>query len=179
MKIKNTFLKSKKGYTLLELLAVVGIIAIVATFSLAVFSELDKISNNRVDMNRVLIYNRAFEDFRFTDYTTLTSTKTENKVVIVEGGSIKINQYLNLEDVDVEALSYSGRGSYPQNAEQCIAAIRAYCGTNDILQDPAVGMSYTFVYNVSQGKCEVKAISDIDTSNPDWIDLNAAYRRYG
>lgn len=176
-KIK-TFLKNKRGYTLVELLVVIAIITIVASFSFVVFAELDRISDNRVDQSRIVIYNRAFEDFRFTDYSALTSVKTEENVIIIEGGSIKINQYFNLKDDDIEALSFSGRGRYPQNAEQCIAAIRAYCGTNEILQDPEAGMTYAYFYNITNGKCEVKSITDTDASNPNWINLNDAYRGY-
>lgn len=178
MKNFKQLIKSKRGYTLVELLVVIAIMTIVASFSFVVFSELDNISKNRVDQSRVIIYNRAFDDFRFTDYSTLTSMKSDESVIIIEGGNIKINQYLNLKDEDIEALSHSGRGRYPETAEQCIAAIRAYCGTNDILQDPEAGMTYGYFYNVSTGKCEILSITDANASNPNWINLNEAYRGY-
>ena len=168
------FLSSKKGYTLVELLAVIAIITIVAAFSLTVFGELKRISDNRVDQSRIVVYNKAFEDFRFTDYSTLQSTPDEH-VIIVEGGKIKINQYLNLSGQDIEALSNSGRGKYPQNKRECVAVIRAYCGTNEILPIPAAGVSYSYYYHIPEGKCYVKAITDVSETDTDWINLNEYY----
>ena len=176
-KITN-FLKnetsSKKGYTLIELLTVIGIFTIIASFTFATFFELNKLSNQRVDQSRITIYNKAFEDFRFTDYSALQSTAKE-KVVLVEGGKVKINQYLNLGGHDLEALSKSGRGNFPQTKQECIAAIRAYCGTNDILPTPAAGMSYGYFYNKLEGICVLKAISDVPTTSSDWIHLDDYY----
>lgn len=167
-------LSFKKGYTLVELLAALAVLMIVTTLSLSVFSDLDRISNNRVDQSRILIYNKAFEDFRFTDYSTLQSTPEEN-VVIMQGGKIKINQYLNLTMEDVEALSNSGKGRYPQTKRECVAVIRAYCGTNQILPSPALGPSYSYFYHIPEGKCYVKPVSDISPSDTDWINLNEYY----
>lgn len=164
----------KKGYTLVELLAALAVLMVITALSLSVFSDLDRISDNRVDQSRILIYNKAFEDFRFTDYSTLQSTANES-VVIVQGGKVKVNQYLNLTMEDVEALSNSGKGRYPQNKRECVAVIRAYCGTNNILPFPAAGMSYSYFYKISEGKCYVKAISEIPANSADWINLNEYY----
>jgi len=164
----------KKGYTLVELLAVLAVLMIIAAISLSVFSDLDRISDSRVDQSRILIYNKAFEDFRFTDYSTLQSTPEES-VVIMQGGKVKINQYLNLSMEDVEALASSGKGRYPQNKRECIAVIRAYCGTNNILPFPASGPSYSYFYHIPEGKCHVKAVSDISPLDTDWINLNEYY----
>ena len=165
---------SKKGYTLIELLTVMAILIVVASFTFSVFFELNKISDNRVDQSRIVIYNKAFEDFRFTDYSTLQSTPDDH-VVVVEGGKIKINQYFNLSGEDANALANSGKGRYPQTKRECVAVIRAYCGTNQILPFPAAGISYSYFYHVSEGKCYVKAISDVDPSDSDWINLNEYY----
>ena len=165
---------SKKGYTLVELLAVIAIIVIIAAFTFSVFAELNKVSDNRVDQSRVMIYNKAFEDFRFTDYSTLQSTSND-KVIIAQGGKVKVNQYLNLSVEDIEALSASGRGRYPTTKRECVAVIRAYCGTNEILPSPAVGLAYSYFYHIPEGKCYVKPIADIDPSDTDWINLNEYY----
>lgn len=165
---------SKKGYTLIEVLAVLAVMMIVITISLSAFLGIDRMSNNRVDQSRILIYNKAFEDFRFTDYSTLQSTSKEN-VVIMQGGKVKVNQYLNLTMEDVQALSNSGKGRYPQTKRECVAVIRAYCGTNSILPTPALGISYSYFYHVSEGKCYVKPISDISPTDTDWINLNEYY----
>ena len=164
----------KKGYTLVELLAALAVLMVITALSLSVFTDLDRISDNRVDQSRILIYNKAFEDFRFTDYSTLQSTANES-VVIMQGGKVKVNQYLNLTMEDVEALSNSGKGRYPQNKRECVAVIRAYCGTNNILPSPALGMSYSYFYHVPEGKCYVKAITDVSPSDPEWINLNEYY----
>lgn len=165
---------SKKGYTLIEILAVLAVMMIVITISLSAFSGINRMSNNRVDQSRILIYNKAFEDFRFTDYSTLQST-TQDKVVIVQGGKVKVNQYLNLTMEDVEALSNSGKGKYPQTKRECVAVIRAYCGTNNILPEPALGPSYSYFYHVSEGKCQVRPVSDVPAGDADWINLNEYY----
>lgn len=165
---------SKKGYTLVELLAVIAILTIIASLTFSVFIQLNRVSNGRVDQSRITIYNKAFEDFRFTDYSTLQATPDE-RVVIVEGGKVKINQYLNLTGEDIEALSLSGKGSYPKTKRECIAAIRAYCGTNDILPVPAAGVSYSYFYYIPDGKCYLKATADVDTSDINWINLSEYY----
>jgi prepilin-type N-terminal cleavage/methylation domain-containing protein len=167
-------LLSKKGYTLIELLAVIAIIVIIASFTFSVFAELKRVSDNRVDQSRVVIYNKAFEDFRFTDYSTLQST-AKDKVIIAQGGKVKVNQYLNLSSEDVEALSNSGKGKYPQSKRECVAAIRAYCGTNDILPSPSVGPSYSYFYHIPEGKCYVKAVDEVDLHDTEWVNLNEYY----
>lgn len=167
-------LSSKKGYTLVELLAVIAIIVIVASFTFSIFAELNKVSNNRVDQSRVVIYNKAFEDFRFADYSTLQSSG-KDKVAVAEGGKVKINQYLNLSGQDIEALSNSGKGKYPQTHRECVAAIRAYCGTNDILPLPAAGYSFAYFYHIPEGKCYVKRVDEISASDTDWINLSEYY----
>ena len=165
---------SKKAYTLVELLAVVAITVIIAAFTFSVFAELNRVSDIRVDQSRIVIYNKAFEDFRFTDYSTLQST-AKDKVVIAQGGKVKINQYLNLSNEDVEALSNSGKGKYPQTKRECVAVIRAYCGTNEILPSPAAGISYSYYYHIPEGKCYVKTVDEIDPADTDWINLNEYY----
>ena len=165
---------SKKGYTLVELLAVIAVITIILALSLSAFVNLDRLSNSRVDQSRILIYNKAFEDFRFTDYSTLQST-IDKKVVVMQGGKVKVNQYLNLSTEDVEALSNSGKGNYPQTKRECVAVIRAYCGTNDILPFPALGFSYSYFYHVPEGKCYVKAVDEVSPYDSDWVNLNEYY----
>ena len=167
-------LHSKRGYTLVELLAVIAILTIISTITFAMFGELDKLSDNRVDQSRIVIYNRAFEDFRFTDYSTLQSTPKE-EVAVVKGGKVKINQYFNLSSADIKALSNSGRGQYPQTFLECVATIRAYCGTNDILPSPAAGLSYSYFYHIPEGKCYVKPVSEISKTDTEWINLNDYY----
>ncbi len=168
------YIFSKKGYTLIEILAVLAVMMIVITISLSAFTGINRMSNTRIDQSRILIYNKAFEDFRFTDYSTLQST-TKDKVVIVQGGKVKVNQYLNLTMEDVEALSNSGKGKYPQTKRECVAVIRAYCGTNDILPEPALGPSYSYFYHISEGKCHIKPVSEISLTDTDWINLNEYY----
>lgn len=167
-------LKTKKGYTLVELLAVIAIITIIATFTFSMFGELNRLSNARVDQSRITIYNKAFEDFRFTDYSTLQSVPKE-KVTVVSNGKVKINQYLNLSPADINALSNSGRGRYPATFQECVATIRAYCGTNDILPAPAAGMSYSYFYNINQGKCYVYETDNPSVQGSNWINLNEYY----
>ena len=168
-------LNKKSGYTLVELLAVLAVLMIVLTISLSVFRNLDRLANQRIDEGRIVIYNKAFEDFKFNDYSTLQATKDE-KVILTDNDGVKINQYLNLSSEDINALSESGKGRYPKTLEECTAAIRAYCGTSSMIPTPALGMSYRYYYHIPSGKCFVKHISEIDASNQDdWINLNDDY----
>lgn len=168
-------LHSKKGYTLVELLAVLAVLMIVLTISLSVFTNLDKLANQRIDEGRIVIYNKAFEDFRYNDYSALSSA-ADTKVILTENGQAKVNQYLNLSSEDINALSNSGKGIYPQNLDECTAAIRVYCNITSLIPKPASGISYSYYYHIPSGKCYVKHSSEIDARDAnDWINLNDEY----
>ena len=150
----------KKGFTLVELLCVLGAIAILCTIAVPVMQQVDERSKDRADQALVLVYNQAMESYRFNDYSTL-SLVANKKVIFEENGRVKINAELNMDSDDIAALANSGKGIYPQSKEECIAIIKLYTGTESEIEYPSKGVLYDFYYNKSTGKVSVLRETDI------------------
>ena len=150
----------KKGFTLVELLCVLGAIAILCTIAVPVMQQVDERSKDRADRALVLVYNQAMESYRFNDYSTL-SLVANKKVIFEENGRVKINAELNMDSDDIAALANSGKGIYPQSKEECIAIIKLYTGTESEIEYPSKGVLYDFYYNKSTGKVSVLRETDI------------------
>lgn len=150
----------RRGFTLIELLCVLGALAVLSTISVPVLKSSDQKSKERQDNAMILIYNQAFESFRWNDYSTLALTETKN-VTFEENGRVKISSSLNMDSDEVAALASSGRGSYPQTREECIAMIKLYTGTDEEPGYPAEGTNYDFFYSINTGKVIVAREQDI------------------
>ena len=150
----------KKGFTLVELLCVLGAIAILCTIAVPVMQQVDERSKDRADQALVLVYNQAMESYRFNDYGTL-SLVANKKVMFEENGRVKINAELNMDSDDIAALANSGKGIYPQSKEECIAIIKLYTGTESEIDYPSKGVLYDFYYNKNTGKVSVLRETDI------------------
>lgn len=150
----------RKGFTLVELLCVLGALAILSTISVPVLKSSDRKSKERQDNAMILIYNQAFEAYRWNDYSTLSLVDTKS-VTFEENGRVKVNAYLNMDSDEVAALAASGRGDYPQTREECIAMIKLYTGTDEEPGHPAKGASYDFFYSTVTGKVMVAREQDI------------------
>ena len=150
----------KKGFTLVELLCVLGAMAILCTIAVPVMQQVDERSKDRADQALVLVYNQAMESYRFNDYSTL-SLVANKKVIFEENGRVKINAELNMDSDDIAALANSGKGIYPQSKEECIAIIKLYTGTESEIEYPSKGVLYDFYYNKSTGKVSVLRETDI------------------
>lgn len=150
----------KKGFTLVELLCVLGAIAILCTIAVPVMQQVDERSKDRADQALVLVYNQAMESYRFNDYSTL-SLVANKKVMFEENGRVKINAELNMDSDDIAALANSGKGIYPQSKEECIAIIKLYTGTESEVDYPSKGVLYDFYYNKNTGKVSVLRETDI------------------
>ena len=150
----------KKGFTLVELLCVLGAIAILCTIAVPVMQQVDERSKDRADQALVLVYNQAMESYRFNDYSTL-SLVANKKVMFEENGRVKINAELNMDSDDIAALANSGKGIYPQSKEECIAIIKLYTGTESEIDYPSKGVLYDFYYNKNTGKVSVLRETDI------------------
>ena len=150
----------KKGFTLVELLCVLGAIAILCTIAVPVMQQVDERSKDRADQALVLVYNQAMESYRFNDYSTL-SLVANKKVMFEENGRVKINAELNMDSDDITALANSGKGIYPQSKEECIAIIKLYTGTESEIDYPSKGVLYDFYYNKNTGKVSVLRETDI------------------
>ncbi len=157
---KEVFMKHNKGFTLVELLAVLGIIALLSTVSVPVLKRVDTQRKNKEDNALILIYNQAMESYRFNDYSTLSNVANK-RVTFEENGRVKINAELNMSSSEIAALSNSGKGIYPQSKEECLAMIKLYTGSDDAVEIPAKGESYDFYYDKTSGTVSVLRESDI------------------
>lgn len=161
-----------RGYTLIELLCVLGTIAILCTVSVPVLQRVDARSNERTDNALILVLNQAMESYRFNDYSALDRISNK-KVTVEENGRVKINSELNMDSNEIIALSNSGKGLYPQTKEECLAIIKLYTGEAFRCEYPAKGASYDYYYNKKTGKTAVLRKTDIPVVNREnYIVLN-------
>lgn len=149
-----------KGFTLVELLAVLGILAILSTVSVPVFKRVDAQSKNKEDNALILIYNQAMESYRFNDYSTLSRVPNK-RVTFEENNRVKINAELNMSGDEIAALANSGKGIYPQTKEECLAIIKLFTGSDSSVGIPAKGESYDFYYDKTSGTVSVLRENDI------------------
>lgn len=153
-------MRKQKGYTLIELLCVLGTLAVLCTISIPAIKAVDKKSKDRADNALILVYNQAMESYRLNDYSSLDRIPNK-RVTFEENGRVKINAELNMDSDDIAALSNSGKGVYPQSKKECLAMIKLYTGSDFENNTPAKGASYDFYYNKSTGKVSVLRQADI------------------
>lgn len=153
-------MQKQKGYTLIELLCVLGTLAVLCTVSIPAIKAADERSKERTDKALILVYNQAMESYRFNDYSTLDRVSNK-KVTFEENGRVKMNAELNMDSDDIAALSNSGKGIYPQTKEECLAMIKLYTGSEFEIDYPSKGASYDFYYNKSTGVVSVLREADI------------------
>lgn len=156
-------MKSSRGFTLVELLCVIGALAIICTISVPAIKHADIRSKQRADDAMVLVYNQAMENFRINDFSAFSKT-IDQKVTFEENGRVKYNSVLNLTTDEISALANSGRGLYPQTKAECMASIKLYTGDTSKVGIPSVGESYDFYYHLEDGKVAVMRKNDIPVS---------------
>lgn len=150
----------RKGYTLIELLCVLGALAILCTISVPIIKRADDRSKERTDNALILVYNQAIESYRFNDYSSIS--RTANKSVNFEkNGRVKISAELNMDSDEIAALSNSGKGIYPQTKDEVLAIIKLYTGREFDVVNPAKGASYDYFYDKTTGSVSVIKETDI------------------
>ncbi len=150
----------RKGYTLIELLCVLGTLAILCTISVPIIKRADDRSKERTDNALILVYNQAIESYRFNDYSSLSRIANKS-VTLDENGRIKISAELNMDSDEILALSNSGKGIYPQTKEEVLVIIKLYTGKEFDVVNPAKGASYDYFYDKTTGTVSVLKESDI------------------
>ena len=150
----------KKGFTLVEFLCVLGVIAVLSTISVPVLKRADENSRNKADDAMILVYSRAIESYRLNDYGILARIPNK-RVTFEENGRVKINSELDMSSDDIAALSNSGKGVYPRTKEECLAVIKLYTGNSGAVRAPLKGSSYDFYYNRITGEISVLRENDI------------------
>ena len=153
-------MKHKKGFTLVELLAVLGILAMLTTVSVPVLKRVDAQSKSKEDNALILVYNQAMESYRFNDYSTLSRVPNK-RVSFEENGRVKWSAELNMSADEITALSNSGKGIFPQTKDECLAIIKLFTGTDHAVGIPAKGESYDFYYDKTSGTVSVLRESEI------------------
>ena len=78
---------------MLELLCVLGAMAILCTIAVPVMQQVDERSKDRADDALILIYNQAMESYRFNDYSTLSLVA--NKKVMFEDNTQRMLLIVN------------------------------------------------------------------------------------
>jgi len=85
-------IKSREGFTLVELLVVIVILGILATSALAFFSDRAELARQNTDLANLRILNGATEQYRFSNTNTLFSvpgaTDEVRMQALVDGGHI-------------------------------------------------------------------------------------------
>ncbi len=150
----------KKGFTLVELLCVLGVLAILSTISVPLLKRADEYSLDKADNAMILVYTQAIESYRLNDYGALARVPNK-RVTFEENGRVKINSELNMSSDEIDALSNSGKGLYPQTKAECLAVIKLYTGDSNAVTVPSKGSSYDFYYNRVTGEVTVLREQDI------------------
>ena len=89
-------MKSSRGFTLVELLCVIGALAIMCTISVPAIKHADIRSKQRADDAMVLVYNQAMENFRINDFSAFSKRLADQgadikKVFSTLSPEIKLN----------------------------------------------------------------------------------------
>lgn len=158
--IFNGGVMKKKGFTLVELLCLLGVLAILSTISVPILKRADAKSRSNADNAMVSVYKQAIESFRLNDYSTL-STVPNKRVTVEENGRVKFNSELNMTGDEIEALKNSGKGIYPQTREECLAAIKVYTGSKGMVLSPSKGSSFEFYYDPTNASVFVSSERDL------------------
>lgn len=100
MLLFKKLLKAKKGFTLVEIIIAIGIIAIISGFVLQIFISAKNLNEKAADLdNSVFISNNLIELFKSgnSEEAFTASTRFSNMKVTNEGGSATIELYYDAD----------------------------------------------------------------------------------
>ena len=145
-----------KGFTLVELLIVLAIIAIMAAMSIPAIDSVRKGIDSRSDSVTAEIYQQAIATFSYTDYSAMLLYKN-NGVTADSGkyinGSLQYSGVVQLTDAEINALNGAGRGKTPTTVQQVKAVIKVVTGEE---AEKPKKTGYSFYYNTLLNMVECK-----------------------
>lgn len=127
----------KKGFTLVELLAIVVILGILGSIGMSIYSRLQKEARQKLYEEQLITIEKAVRTY---------ITENEGKTLNINGNSVKIDLFNGEKKIEIPMSTFISEGvfdKYPVNPN-CSKEM-----TGIIVIDVKSNGSYDFIYNMS------------------------------
>lgn len=127
----------KKGFTLVELLAIVVILGILGAIGMSIYSRLQKEARQKLYEEQLVTIEKAVRTY---------ITENEGKTLNINGNSVKIDLFNGEKKIEIPMSTFISEGvfdKYPVNPN-CSKEM-----TGIIVIDVKSNGSYDFIYNMS------------------------------
>ena len=127
----------KKGFTLVELLAIVVILGILGSIGMSIYSRLQKEARQKLYEEQLITIEKAVRTY---------ITENEGKTLTINGNSVKIDLFNGEKKIEIPMSTFISEGvfdKYPVNPN-CSKEM-----TGIIVIDVKSNGSYDFIYNMS------------------------------
>ncbi len=127
----------KKGFTLVELLAIVVILGILGSIGMSIYSRLQKETRQKLYEEQLITIEKAVRTY---------ITENEGKTLNINGNSVKIDLFNGEKKIEIPMSTFISEGvfdKYPVNPN-CSKEM-----TGIIVIDVKSNGSYDFIYNMS------------------------------
>lgn len=127
----------KKGFTLVELLAIVLILGILGSIGMSIYSRLQKEARQKLYEEQLITIEKAVRTY---------ITENEGKTLNINGNSVKIDLFNGEKKIEIPMSTFISEGvfdKYPVNPN-CSKEM-----TGIIVIDVKSNGSYDFIYNMS------------------------------